>query len=513
MEFERWGDRVADTQKHIPRSVRTGGTKMVEELYGPDWRVPKIEPTLRDVPVIRTAADFRSYQRWMAYVIEHGVEVPGYLLGAEMGLGKTGATLYAMKRLLEKGTITRWLVVAPMRVAEETWPEEISTWDFARDMTFSVITGDKDQRLAAVRREADIHIINRENLPWLNSVCPRWPYDGLVYDEASRLKAGAERTTGGGSGVSRLSEFGTLTRRRYAFKRVVELSGTPSPNGLIDLWGPIYVIDKGQRLGRTRTAFRERWFTYNPKTYQYKPTVDAYDAIMSRIEDVFFSLREEDYLDLPPLVRQDVKVRLPDPVMAKYRKFERDMALSEYNVEAVNTGVLTGKLLQFANGSVYDAEGNDHWVHDTKIEALQEIVGQAGERPILLAYSFRFDLARLRKKFPQARVFGEHRSDKADWDKGRIPLLITHPASAGHGLNFQHGGSIAVWYGLTWSLELYRQFVKRLHRSGQRAAEVLLYHIIALGTMDERLLPSLVAKGTVQDDISDAVRVRMENLR
>ena len=169
--------------------------------------------------------------------------------------------------------------------------------------------------------------------------------------------------------------------------------------------------------------------------------------------------------------------------------------------------------MQFANGSIYDSEGNDRWVHDAKLDALQEIVGQASGRPILLAYSFRFDRERLRKRFPQARIFGEHRSDKADWDKGRIPILITHPASAGHGLNFQHGGSIAVWYGLTWSLELYRQFIKRLHRSGQKAAEVLLYRIIARDTMDERLLPNLVRRGSVQDDISDAVRIRMEHLQ
>lgn len=471
---------------------------------------------------ILTLRNFRSYQGWMSEIIYDQEFV---FLGAEMGLGKTGAVLRAMVRLMRDGVIKKPLIVAPLRVAEDTWPDEIATWDFSRHLTYRVVTGDEAERIAALEYPADVTIINRENIVWLQKYLGsrKFDYDMLVYDEASRLKAGNKRTKptkrkdGSISQTHNLSEFGILRQMRFRFKRVVELSGTPAPNGLKDLWGPIFIGDLGQRLEQSRTRFLRRWFYEDRYAHTIEPRPGAEEEIMERISDVFFSLREEDYLTLPPMLIKDHYVTMPPKAMEQYRRFEKSFVLEEFDLEAVNGGVLTNKLLQFANGSLYtQREGEDgeivdsvEHIHDAKLDALESIITEAMDRPILMAYSFQFDMERIKKRFPFVRVYGEGRNDTKDWNAGKIKLMLTHPASAGHGLNFQHGGNIMVWYGLTWSLELYQQFIKRLHRSGQKEANVLLHRILTRGTVDERVVQLLGEKGMTQDRITEAVRIRV----
>ena len=483
-----------------PPPVRLFDIEAIELIDGPPAKIMSFN-------------DFRVYQRWMSKLI---VRLPAVFLAAEMGLGKTAAVLKAVRQLLDLGEVKKVLIVAPLNIADHTWPEEIAKWAFARDLTYIVATGDEDDRRIALRQEADIHIINRENLVWLQQYWGRhWPYDMLVYDEASRLKGGNKRTKGneradGTKSRRRISEFGTLRRMRWSFKKVVLLSGTPAPNGLIDLWGPIYIIDLGQRLGTSKTKFEQRWFVKDKYSYKITPHDWSHDEIMERIDDVFFSLKEADYLELPPLNTVDHWVDLPPKAMEMYRRMERDAVLEEFDVEAVNNGVLTNKLLQMANGSLYKDDGSAVRIHDAKLDALDSIMAEAAGRPVLLGYEFKFDLDAIKRRFPYARIFGDSKSDKRDWDAGRIKLLVTHPASAGHGLNFQFGGNIQVWYGLTWSLELYLQFLKRLHRSGQLADRVFLHRILARKTADEAMVKTLGIKGVTQDMITDAVKAHVE---
>lgn len=494
----------------------------IELIHGPPTRTLSYE-------------NFRPYQDWMKDKI---IELPALLLGAEMGLGKTGATLKAMVDLMETGEVKTALIIAPLRVAEETWPEEIAKWDFSRHLRYRVVTGDAKERYAALKYgPAEVTIVNRENLLWLYQTLGirRWQFDMIVYDEASRLKSGRKRSKpkerkDGTMPPKRLTELGVIQRARHKTKRFVELSGTPSPNGLIDLWGPIYALDKGARLGTSMTKYKQRWFRENPYTRRMEPFDHSEGEIMSKISDIFFSLREEDYLDLPPLIPRDHYVTLPKKAMKQYRELEEEMALDVVNragepemIEAVNSGVLTGKLLQLANGSLYLGDKYDEEtdrklpkesvkVHDEKLKVLESIMEEAMGQPVLVAYSFKFDKEAILKKFPYCRVFGDSPNDMRDWNAGKIRMLLTHPASAGHGLNFQFGSNIAVWYGLTWSLELYRQFVKRLHRSGQARDHVILHRIMAKGTVDETMLPALTARGQTQDGISDHVRVRLRAL-
>lgn len=483
----------------------------IELIYGP-------------AEVVLTEGDLRDYQNWMADKVD---QLDGCLLGAEMGLGKTGAVLWAVSRLLQQGKIRRVLIVAPLRVAEETWPAEIAKWSFARGLRFRVVTGTLDERKASLAYgPCEITIVNRENLLWLRRYLGirRWNFDMIVYDEASRLKSGRKRTepkprADGTMPPKRLTELGVLQDVRHRTKKIVELSGTPAPNGLIDLWGPIYAIDGGKRLGTSITSYRDRWFRENIYTGKYEPFDHSEGEIMSRLKDVFFTLRQEDYLSLPKMVEQDHYVRLSFQELRRYRDFEKEMAISVVNrlgepevIEAVNNGVLTNKLLQFANGSLYTSDRDAVKVHDHKLDVLESIMEEALGAPVLVAYSFRFDRDAIKKRFPYCRIFGESTNDMRDWNAGKIRMLLTHPASAGHGLNFQHGSNIAVWYGLTWSLELYQQFIKRLHRSGQKAEQVFLHRIMARQTADEDILPVLTARGATQDRISDTVRVRLRKV-
>ena len=462
-----------------------------------------------------TVSDFEPYQHYMTdRMVEQDVFV-----GADMGLGKTAATLLAAKRLLDAGTVKHVLIVAPVRVAETTWPEEIAIWEFARSLTYTVITGTPRQRELAADDLCQINIVNRETVEWLKEHWRRdWPYDMLVYDEASRLKEGRKKTRGsvrkdGSVSHRKQSEFGVLANVRFRFKRKVLLSGTPAPKGLIDLWGPFYIIDKGVRLGKSKTKFLNEWFFYDRWKKTYYPRDSAFKEIMGRVQDVMFSMRSEDYLTLPPVVPVSHYVRLSDKQRADYKRLERDMLLEEYDVEAVNKGVLTNKLLQLCNGSLYQEDGELVALHDEKIPVLESIVTEANGAPVMVAYSFKFDLDRIKKRFPHARVFGDNENDARDWNEGKIDMLLIHPASAGHGLNFQYGGNIFVWYGLTWSLELWQQANKRLPRRGQKAKRVFMHMILCRGTAEEKMLAVLDGRAETQDEITDWVRVYADDCK
>lgn len=464
---------------------------------------------------LRKKSDLRPYQIWMAKKIKGRKNV---LLAVDMGLGKTASALTAARRLLDEFVIRKVLIIAPLFVAENTWPEEIAAWEHLAPLKYSVLTGDPKQRLRALEEKTEINIINRENVPWLWRTLGRknWRYDMIIYDESSRLKSGKKRTKGGKNTGKRLSEFGALAKARHLAKYVVELTGTPSPNGLIDLWGQAYILDLGERLGGTRTAFLRRWFDSDYMGWTYEPKHYAQKQIMARLSDVMFGLRAEDHIDLPPVQPNVIKVNLPKKVMKEYRSFEESMVSEVYDVEAVSSGVLTNKLLQFANGSLYrDIEDSYPRkrevieVHDAKLAGLESVVAEAAGAPILCAYSFKFDLKRILKKYPKAHVLGQDKEWKKKWDQGKIELLLAHPASMGHGLNLQFGGHIACWYGLTWSLELYEQFNARLPRPGQTHPFVQIHHIIAAGTADEDVLEAMRTKGATQKSITNAVRRRI----
>jgi len=484
---------------------------------------------------IMDATTFRPYQNWMTSQI---IALPRLLLGAECGLGKTAAALKAVAKMLDTGGIKSVLIVAPMRVAEETWPEEIQKWAFARHLRYRVVTGTVEERIAALRHgPCEVTIINRENLRWLLKYLGirRWKFDMMIYDEVSRLKGGKLESTpakrpDGTYGDPRMTELGVIYRCHLFTPRFVGLSGTPAPNGLIDLWGPMFAVDNGERLGRNISAYKKRWFIEEKYTYGVEPRVGAEAQIMEAIKDRFFSLSEEDYLTLPPLIERIHLVRLPPAIMLKYKKFEREMATEiqtragdKEMIEAVNAGVLTGKLLQFANGSLYENVKFDEdtdkrlpreatVIHKLKLDALDSIVQESMGQPMLVAYSFQFDKEAILKRFPQCRLYGDSVSDKRDWNAGKIPMLLIHPASAGHGLNFQFGSNIAVWYGLNWSSELFQQFVKRLHRSGQKRDHVMMHYIVAKGTADETILPVLRERKVTEDRLKRAVKARLERI-
>lgn len=475
-------------------------------------------PTLR-----RPRSMMRSYQRYLSDCI-YGR--PAVLGAAEMSLGKTGATLDGVKRLLADHPEWRCLIVGPLEVVKNTWPDEIGEWDHLKDLTYTVVVGDEIERKAALAVDAQLTLINRENLPWLWKTMGGaigWRWHVLVYDESSRLKGFVRRTPAvkykAGKKIKvkpQLTEFGALAQARKLIKRVVELSGTPSPNGVIDLGGQAFILDQGERLGVTRKAFLEKYFDENQFSREIKPKPNAEAEIMERLKDVMIGLRAEDYIDLPPRHFNVIKVKLPPKVMRQYRDFEKTMVAEDYDVEALSRGVLVNKLLQFANGGLYRSDP-DVWpavretvaVHDSKIKALERIVEEAAGQSVLVAYSFQFDKERIRKKFPHAVFFDECKTFVKDWNAGKIKLGVAHPASIGHGLNLQHGAYIQVWFGLSWSLELWDQFNRRLARPGQRHHTVFIHVIVAEGTEDERQYESLQTKGITQDRITNRVRVRL----
>ena len=438
---------------------------------------------------------------YQAFATEFIVEHPVCCLMLDMGLGKTVITLTALWELvLDRLDVSRILVIAPKRVAEDTWPKELAKWDHLQGLTYSLVLGSRAEREAALNRQAFLYIINRENVAWLVENHP-WDFDMVVIDELSSFKS------------NKAERFKALKRVRPKVSRIVGLTGTPAPNSLLDLWPQMYLLDMGQRLGRFIGGFRDRFFVPDKRNreiiYSYKPRDGAEDAIYSQISDICISMKAVDYLDMPERIDNRIEVVMSPKEQKLYDDFQRDMVLSigSEELDAVNAAALSGKLLQMANGAVYGEDKKVIPIHDRKLDALEDLVEAANGKPLLVAYWYKHDLQRIRARFKNARCIDTPK-DIDDWNAGNIPLALIHPASAGHGLNLQEGGCTIVWFGLTWSLELYQQLNARLWRQGQKHT-VVIHHIVTKGTHDEDVMRALEKKDTRQSALIEAVRARI----
>ena len=454
----------------------------------------------------------------------------------QMGLGKSVITLTAMRELFRRGEIRNALVIAPLRVARDTWPEEIRKWDHLKGLTYSVAIGSPDERRKALTASPQITLINRENVPWLvKELGSRFDYDMVVIDELSSFKNWQAR------------RFRALMKVRPKVKRIVGLTGTPSPNGYMDLFAEYRLLDMGERLGNFISRYREAYFVPdrwgNGQVYSWKLRYGADEAIWQRISDITVSMKSVDHLKMPECVMNNVTVHMDEKEKAQYETLKEELFLrviqrgksdGERNkgtvfpvpcsagtgepsspfrpevltVDAKNASVLCGKLAQLANGAVYSDNGQVARIHDRKLDALEDLVESVGGNPLLVAYWFQHDLWRLKERFPDLRVLRSS-EDIRDWNAGKIPLAAIHPASAGHGLNLQAGGSTLVWFGLTWSLELYQQTNARLWRQGQKAETVVIHHLVTEGTIDERILQALKCKDQSQDRLIEAVKAEL----
>lgn len=444
---------------------------------------------------------------------KHIINNPYCGLFLEMGLGKTISTLTAIEKLIfDYAEISRVLIVAPKRVVETVWTEECNKWDHLKNIKVSLVLGTKEKRVEALNRNAHIYVISRDNIAWLVSLYGGFslPFDMLVLDELSSFKS------------HKAIRFKAMRNVRPAFQRVVGLTGTPAPNGLINLWSQLYLIDRGQRLEKTITRYREKYFrpgkTNGHIVYKYDLLEDSEKLIHEKIGDICISMKTVDYLDMPERVDNVIKVKMPEALKKQYDDFEKHKVLELFTPEevgdnkditVVNAAALTNKLLQFANGAVYDEDKDYHEIHSLKIEALKDLIEEANGQPVLIAWSFRSDLARLLKalkEYNPRELKGE--KDITDWNEGKIQVLLAHPASAGHGLNLQYGGHTIIWYGLTWSLELFQQFNARLYRQGQKHT-VIINYILLEGSCDYDVLNALKAKDKKQESLMQAIKAKI----
>ena len=440
---------------------------------------------------------------YQAYAIDYIKAHPIAAVLLDMGLGKTVISLTAIADLLfDSFEAHRVLVIAPLRVARDTWPAEIEKWEHLQHLTYSVVVGTPKERRAALMAGADITIINRENLQWLieDSGFP-FDYDMVVIDELSSFKNHQSK------------RFQALMKVRPKVKRIIGLTGTPSSNGLMDLWAEFKLLDMGQRLGRFISQYRNNYFLPDKRNgqiiYSYKPMPYAEDAIYRKISDVTISMKSTDHLKMPELISSKYEVRLSEEERIRYEELKSQLVLQlpEGEVTAANAASLTGKLVQLANGAIYSDDGDTVEFHNRKLDALEDIIEAANGKPLLVAYWFRHDLERIKQRFDVREI--KSSKDITDWNSGKIPVAVIHPASAGHGLNLQAGGSTLIWFGLTWSLELYQQTNARLWRQGQTAGTVVIQHIITKGTIDERILKALSMKELTQNSLIDAVKANL----
>lgn len=440
-----------------------------------------------------------EYQTYATnFILEH--PVAAVLL--EMGLGKSVITLTAIYELmLNRFEIQKVLVIAPLRVARDTWPAEIEKWEHLAGLTYSVAIGTEAERLAALRRPAHLYLINRENVDWLitKSGIP-FDFDMVVIDELSSFKSHAAK------------RFKSLLKVRPTVKRMVGLTGTPSSNGLMDLWAEFRILDMGQRLGRYITHYRNNFFVPDKRNQQmifsYKPRAGAEDAIYRLISDITISMKSANFLKMPECIINEVHVALSGKEWSVYQALKEDMVvdLKDEEIDAVNAAVLSGKLLQMANGAVYNEEKDIIHIHDRKLDALEDLIEGANGKPVLVAYWYNHDLQRIKERFSVREI--KTSQDIKDWNNSDIPVAVIHPASAGHGLNIQFGGSTIIWFGLTWSLELYQQTNARLWRQGQKST-VIIHHIIAKDTIDEDVMKALRKKEKIQSALIDSVKARI----
>lgn len=450
--------------------------------------------------------EFKPYE-YQKYCINQIIEKPYIGLFLDMGLGKTVITLTALKSLkTEYWAINKVLIIAPKKVAEDTWQKESEKWGHLNDLIISGVLGSAAQRTAALNEKADIYVTNRENTQWIVEYYGRkWPFDCVVLDESSSFKN------------HQAKRFRALKTVRPKINRLIELTGTPNPHGLLDLWSQIYLLDGGKRLGRTISVYREAFFLPDKRNrniiYSYKPADGAETAIHESISDICISMKSEDYLDLPDLVYEDIPVVLDAKAKAAYSRLERDAVLqiNEDEITATNAATLSGKLLQLCNGAIYDEDHKAIPVHDCKLEAFMETVEQLNGQHALVAYYFNHDLERLlfalKKTKLRVKVYKDAR-DKDAWNNGEIDLLLIHPASCSYGLNLQQGGHHIIWFGLTWNLEEYQQTNKRLHRQGQQQP-VIVHHLIVKDGRDEDVIQSLAQKDDVQQSLLESLKVRI----
>ena len=464
----------------------------------------------------------RDYQR---AIIQHIADHARCNVWAGMGTGKTSSTLTALQGLALVEDVFPVLVLAPLRVATSTWPDEGRKWQHLTGTSIMPITGSLEERRRALRFDAAVYTTNYEQLPWLvEHLGERWPFRTVIADEATRLKSfrGSEGESKTGKQFLRHNGTGSVRARALAqiahtkVKRFVELTGTPAPNGLQDLWGQAWFLDAGQRLGRTNTSFRQRWFRPADNGYGTVPLAHAQEEIQTKLRDLCLTIEAKDWFDLREPIVTNVMVDLPVKARQLYRQFEKEMfmQLGEHQVEAFNAAARTVKCLQLANGAAYVGEDNSRWhdVHDAKLQALESIIEEANGMPVLVAYQFKSDLARLLTAFKKGRALDQDPQTIRDWNAGKIPVLFAHPASAGHGLNLQDGGNILAFFGMDWNLENRLQIIERIGPTRQLQAghnrPMFIYNIIARETVDELVLQRVETKRAVQDLLLDAMKTK-----
>lgn len=429
----------------------------------------------------------------------------GLFLG--LGLGKTVITLTAVNDLkYNRFAVRRCLVIAPKKVAELTWTTEAAKWEHLKHLRIIPVLGSQQKRIRALNTPGDIWVINRENVKWLAEYYRNaWPFDMVVLDELSSFKN------------HQAQRFKALTWIRPHIKRIVGLTGTPAPNGLLDLWAQVFLLDQGQRLEKRITHYREKYFQHNYNGFGYTAKPGADEVIHRQIADLCISMKAEDYLELPDCITNVIPVALDDKAAAQYKRMERDLLLEleDTEISVTSAAALTGKLLQLCNGALYDDERGVHELHSCKIEAFMELVEQLNGARALVFYNFQHDLARLHNVLAKTGLrVQELRTpqDQLDWNNGQVDILLAHPASAAYGLNLQDGGNHVIWFGLTWSLELYQQANGRLHRQGQ-TQKVILHHLVVQGGMDEDVMSALEAKATTQERLLTALKARVEGVK
>lgn len=432
---------------------------------------------------------------------------PGAGLLLDMGMGKSVISLSAVEKLIrDYFTLTKVLIIAPLEPATKTWPTEIAKWDHFEGLKYSLAIGSEKERIAGLNADAEIYIINRENVPWLvNHYKKRWPFECVVIDELSSFKSSTSQ------------RFKALKKVRPLIKRLIGLTGTPSPNGLLDLWSQVYLIDQGEALGKTLTGYREKYFVPDKRNattiFSWKLKPGAEEEIYKRLESCCISMDSAEHLNLPERIYVTHEVTLPEKVQAQYRQLERDMLLpfADGDIDAGSAGILTNKLLQLCGGSVYDENRDVKVFHEEKLNMLECLIEEANGQPVLVFYAYQHERDKILKRFPQAV---EVKADKAveRWNAGEVPILLAHPASAGHGLNLQFGGHIAIWYNWTHNLEWYQQANKRLHRPGQKEV-VLIHHIGVKDGLDMLVLNNVLSeKAQTQDSLIKALRVRIQEV-
>lgn len=440
-----------------------------------------------------------NYQNYAKdFILAHKVSA----LFLDCGLGKTITTLTAINELMyDSFEISKVLIIAPLRVAQSTWKDEIEKWDHLNLLRYSIAVGDEKERIRALKQNSDIYIINRENVDWLVTKSGiDFNFDMLIIDELSSFKSHTSK------------RFKSLLKIRPYFERVVGLTGTPSSNGLMDLWAEFRILDLGERLGRYITHYRNEYFLPDKRNgvviFSYKPQPHAEERIYRRLADMTISMKSTEYLKMPELILNELEINLDVEDQTKYKKFKKEMVMTiqEKEIDAINAASLSNKLIQLANGSIYDEAKNFYEVHNKKLDKLEEIIESANGKPVLVAYWFKADKERIEKRFKVREI--KTADDIKQWNKGMIDLALIHPASAGHGLNLQSGGSTLVWFSLTWSLELYQQTNARLYRQGQKDT-VVIHHLITKNTIDEDIMKSLKRKDKTQESLMNAVKARI----